>query len=322
MRPLPPALESFRSMNLRHFDLNLLTIFEAILAERSMTRAAKRLGMTQPAISNALNRLRQQIDDPLFLRTADGMTPTPRAQALAPAIQSALETVRRSLSDDAAFNPERSNRTFTLALGDFSEQAIAPYLIREVRAQSKTIHFQFLSNPGSSLIKEMREGRVDLVWDGMAVEQSGFVSEVVESSNMVCVMAKNHPLAHKDVLTIEDYAQAEHVQLSATSSYTHDTDQQIRRMGIKRKFSVEVPRFLSMMRITASTDLMCTMTENFARTYQDDFGIVVKALPFELTREVYQSWHSSQANDPGHTWLRDLLTPIQRLVWPHVEKVR
>lgn len=300
-------------MNLRNFDLNLLTIFEAILAERSMTRAAKRLGMTQPAISNALNRLRQQIDDPLFLRTADGMTPTPRAQALAPSIKSALETVRRSLSDDATFNPASANRTFTLALGDYAEQTIVPHLIREVRAQSKNIHFHFLPNAGSSLIKEMREGRVDLVWDGTAVEQNGFVSEVVESNKMVCIMAKDHPLAQKDILSVEDYAQAEHVQLSASSSYTHDTDQQIRRLGIRRKFAVEVPRFLSMMRITAATDLLSTMTERFARTFQEDFGIVVKELPFELTRQIYQSWHSSQTNDPGHAWLRELLGPIPRL---------
>lgn len=298
-------------MNLRNFDLNLLTIFEAILAERSMTRAAKRLGMTQPAISNALNRLRQQIDDPLFLRTADGMTPTPRAQALAPAVQSALETVRRCLSDDATFNPARANRTFTLALGDYAEQAIVPALIREVRAQSKTIHFHFLPNAGSTLIKEMREGRVDLVWDGTAVEQSGFISEVVESNKMVCIMAKDHPLAQKEVLSIEDYAQAEHVQLSATSSYAHDTDQQIRRLGIRRKFAVEVPRFLSMMQITAATDLLSTTTEHFARTYQGDLGIVVKELPFNMTRDVYQSWHSSQTNDPGHAWLRELLSPIR-----------
>ncbi|MBV1886963.1 MAG: LysR family transcriptional regulator [Parvibaculaceae bacterium] len=307
-------------MNLRNFDLNLLTIFEAILAERSMTRAAKRLGMTQPAISNALNRLRQQIDDPLFLRTADGMTPTPRAQALAPSIKSALETVRRSLSDDATFNPASANRTFTLALGDYAEQVIAPHLIREVRAQSKNIHFHFLPNAGSSLIKEMREGRVDLVWDGTAVEQNGFISEVVESNKMVCIMAKDHPLAQKDVLSIDDYAQAEHVQLSATSSYTHDTDQQIRRLGIRRKFAVEVPRFLPMMRITAATDLLSTMTEHFARTYQEDFGIVVKELPFDLTRQVYQSWHSSQTNDPGHTWLRELLGPIPRLARAQANK--
>lgn len=299
-------------MNLRSVDLNLLTIFDAIMAERHMTRAAHRLGMTQPAISNALSRLRALTGDPLFVRMAQGMAPTPRAKSLAPQIHQALETIRMSLEERRHFDPATASRTFTLAVGDYVEAMLMPALVKRLRELGPGTHLVLQPQAGATLEKELKEGTVDLVWDSMPIDRPGFESEEIFADGITCVMAATHPRA-EDELTRELYTALDHVRLTPTHTYVHMFDEFARRQGIKRNFAVEVPRLISMLFMVAETDLIATVPARAAQRFAPLLDLVLKPVPMDLPQSYfYQSWHSSQDADPGHLWLRAALKEISR----------
>jgi len=294
-------------MNLRSIDLNLLTIFDAIMAERNMTRAAARLGLTQPAMSNALGRLRKLVDDPLFVRTARGMTPTPRAQALAPRLHQALEAIRMSLSEEERFDPARAARTFTLAIGDYCEVLFLPRLVQKLRAQKAPVQFSMVPQAGATLAQELRDGRVDLVWDSVPVDRPGFNSEPILTDEVVCVLSRDHPLARKK-LTPATYEALDHVRLTPAMTYVHEFDQFARRRGIHRHFAVEVPRIVSMLFMVAGSDLAATLPAQLAKAFSAQLNLVAKPLPFPGPRStLYQSWHVTRDDDPAHRWLRQAM---------------
>ncbi|MGK2741426.1 LysR substrate-binding domain-containing protein [Tepidicaulis sp. LMO-SS28] len=296
-------------MNLRTVDLNLLTIFDAIMAERHMTRAAKRLGMTQPAISNALARLRALTGDPLFVRTGQGMAPTPRAQSLAPAIAQALETIERSLSEEAAFDLAAS-RTFTLAVGDYCEALYMPALMRRFREAGPDIHLVLHPQAGATLERELKEGTVDLVWDSVPIDRPGFQSEETVADTVVCVLSAGHKRAG-ETMTRALYTELDHVRLTPSHTYVHEFDQFARRHGVKRRFAAEVPRLLSMLFMVAETDLAATLPGSVAHRFAKELGLVIKPVPLDVqSAPLYQSWHTSRTKDPAHIWLRETLRAL------------
>lgn len=300
-------------MNLRTVDLNLLTIFDAIMAERNMTRAAAKVGMTQPAMSNALGRLRALTDDPLFVRTAKGMVPTPRAEALAKPVRQALDLVRTGLTQSAVFDPATSDRSFTLAMGDYCEVVFLPRLLAALEAEAPNVTFTLAAPAGATLRKEMKEGSVDLVWDSAPVDAAGYTSEKLLDDTVVWIMRAGHPLAGKDTLTQEDYQSASHIRLEPGITYVHNFDGYVRQLGIHRAFSVELARIVPMIFVLAETDHVATLPRRVAEKFASLLPIAIKPLPFKLPHSpLYQSWHQSMTDDPGHVWLRHRLLDLAK----------
>ena len=300
--------EGIIAMNLRSVDLNLLTIFDAIMVERNMTRAAQQVGMTQPAMSNALNRLRGLTGDPLFVRSARGMIPTPRADALAAPVRQALELVRTGLSESALFDPKTSKRSFTLAMGDYCEIAFLPRLLAMLSGEAPNVHLSLMPQAGSTLLKELKEGAVDLVWDSASIDNAGYQSDKLVDDTVVWIMGDHHSLAKKKKTTVEDYQSASHVRLDPGFTYVHDFDRYVRQLGIHRHFGVQVARIVPMSFIVAETDHVATMPLRLAAKFSDLLPITIQNLPFDIPGSpLYQSWHGSMQDDPGHTWLRERL---------------
>lgn len=298
-------------MNLRNIDLNLLTIFDAIMAERNMTRAATRLGMSQPAISNALTRLRAVTGDPLFTRTARGMVPTTRAEALAGHVRQALDLMRAGLSESAVFTPSQSERSFTLALGDYNEVVYLPPLLNTLKSEGPNISYSFVTPAGTTLTRELKEGQVDLVWDSTPIDSNGFHSDIVIEDDVAWAMSETHPLADMDHPTIDDYMACEHLRLDAGFTYVHDVDQQIRSLGLKRNFTVAFGRSIPMTFTMADVNCVATLPRRMLDRFAAILPIVVKPLPFTLSPTyMYQSWHEAADADPGHAWLRQRIMDL------------
>lgn len=302
-------------MNLRNVDLNLLTIFDAIMMERNMTRAAERVGMTQPAISNALSRLRALTGDPLFTRTAKGMIPTPRAETLATPVRQALDLVRAGLTDATSFHPDTSNRNFVVAMGDYCEVAFLPKIVSTLAQEAPHVHITALAPAGTTLSKELKDGTVDLVWDTLPIDKTGYVSEIVFDDRLVCIMAKTHPLATVDALTPQDYEAALHIRLDPGHTYVHGFDRYVRHLGIHRRFAVEVSRIIPMGYIAAETHYVATVPYHLALQFAETLPIAIKDIPLTMPRSpVYQSWSETLRDDPGHKWfrtqLKDILKPL------------
>ncbi len=300
-------------MNLRNVDLNLLTIFDAIMTERNMTRAAERVGMTQPAISNALSRLRALTGDPLFTRTAKGMVPTPRADALAQPIRQALDLVRAGLTDATSFHPDTSKRNFVVAMGDYCEVVFLPKIISILSVETPHIQITALAPAGSTLSKEMKDGTVDLAWDTLPIDRTGYVSEIVFDDRLVCIMARDNPLAQARTLSAQDYETAAHIRLDPGHTYVHAFDRYVRHLGIHRRFAVEVSRIIPMGYIAAESQYVATVPYHLALRFAETLPIAIKELPLEMPRSpVYQSWSETLKDDPGHRWFRNRLKEILR----------
>ncbi|MEQ9518646.1 MAG: LysR substrate-binding domain-containing protein [Parvibaculum sp.] len=300
-------------MNLRNVDLNLLTIFDAIMVERNMTRAAERVGMTQPAISNALSRLRALTGDPLFTRTAKGMTPTPRAETLATPVRQALDLVRAGLTDTASFHPDTSTRNFVVAMGDYCEVVFLPKIVSALSHEAPHIQITALAPAGTTLSKELKDGTVDLVWDTLPIDKTGFVSESVFDDRLVCIMATDNPLAGEHELTPQRYETAAHIRLDPGHTYVHAFDRYVRQLGIHRQFAIEVSRIIPMGYIAAESQYVATVPYHLAMRFAKTLPIAIKELPLKIPQSpVYQSWSETFRDDPGHKWFRTRLKDIVR----------
>ncbi len=295
-------------MNLRSVDLNLLTIFNAIMVEKHMTRAANRVGMTQPAMSNALSRLRELTGDPLFVRTGRGMMPTPRATALAIPIRRALDLVQAGLTEKAAFDPATSDRSFTLAIGDYCEVLFLPQVLSALQSEAPGVSLSLQSPAGATLVKELKDNSVDLVWDATPLDGPGFSSETLFDDTIVWIMSTTHPLAKKKRPTLDDYASASHVRLDPGHTYVHNYDRFVRNLGVHRHFAVELTRIVPMAFAVAETHYVATVPNRMAEHFARFLPIVTKPVPLDLpSTAFYQSWHVSRNDDPGLNWLRQRL---------------
>ncbi|MCE7999708.1 MAG: LysR family transcriptional regulator [Rhodobiaceae bacterium] len=300
-------------MNLRSVDLNLLTIFDAIMVEKHMTRAAARVGMTQPAMSNALARLRDLTGDPLFVRTGRGMTPTPRATALAVPVRRALELVQAGLTEKAAFDPTSSDRSFTLAIGDYCEVLFLPHVLAALEAEAPGVSLSLQSAAGATRQKELKDNSVDLVWDAAPLDGPGFRSEMLFDDTIVWIMSASHPLAGKKRPTLDDYASANHVRLDPGHTYVHNYDRFVRNLGIHRQFAVELTRIVPMAFIVAETHHVATVPNRMAKKFARFLPLAIKEVPLDLPGSpFYQSWHSSRDDDPALTWLRGRLVEMAK----------
>lgn len=302
-------------MNFRTLDLNLLRVFDAVMAEGSLTRAAGGLAMTQPAVSHALRRLREAVGKDLFVRVAHGVKPTPHAEALWPQVRAALGALRQALAP-GDFDPRRDAVQLRLAMADATAAMLAPALVAHIEREQALVNLRVLP-------LTTRDPR-RLVESGDAELAVGFFPELVTTivaqgqdshlhharlyeSRYVCVMRKQNPMAGR-ALTLDDYCDAHHLLVSFSGRPHGYVDQALAALGRQRRVVLTVNQFFTAGRVVARSNLLTVLPEGFveATGYADE--LVVRELPMALQPvHVEMIWHLRHDGDPAHRWLRGLL---------------
>jgi DNA-binding transcriptional LysR family regulator len=295
-------------MNLAGIDLNLLLVLEALLAERSVTRAGAAIGLSQPATSNALARLRAVLDDPVLVRVKGGMRPTPRAAALAAPLRQALATLRHALAEPAAFDPASAQATITLGLTDYGALVVLPPLLRELHARAPGIRVRVRSRAGA-LHEALAAGELDLAIARTAPVPPRFHHQRLFGDTLCSILRARHPLA-RGRLTPAKFLRAEHVVVSFGEGRA-PVDEVLEQRGLTRRIALYVPHFAVVPHVVLATDLVATIPERLARGFASLGGMRVVRAPFEVPGfEMSLLWHDHQHDDPAQQWLRGVLAGL------------
>lgn len=295
-------------MDLKQLDLNLLVVFHQLMVERSVSHAAEVLGVTQPAISNALRRLRKLLGDELFIRTPHGMEPTPLAQELSEPVAYALDVIRESLNRERSFDPKTAKRSFTLALTDIGEMYFLPKLASILHETAPHIVLNTVRNSAESLREQLERGQVDVAIGLLPDLAGGFFRQRLFRQGYVCAYRSGHALAAKPVLSLEDFIAVEHALVVVPGTGHGEIDRLMRRKGIERHVRITVPHFNAVGHILSTSDLVATLPERFVEQIRGPFGLSSAKHPVKLpqhTIDLY--WHAKVHKDPANQWLRRLI---------------
>lgn len=304
-------------------DLNLLRVFDAVMTEQNLTRAASRLAMTQPAVSNALRRLREALGDELLIRTAHGVKPTPRAENLWPAVRRALTELEEAITPEESFDIARAQNTFRLAMADATAALWLPALVRSIEREAPGLTIRMVPlttrEPRPMLLRgdiDMAVGFFPGVVAQLAGGQGASVSpirhEQLYSGHYVCVMRKGHPLAGSD-LTLDDYCASNHLLVSFSGRAHGLVDEALAQLGRERRILLTVNQFFTAGRVVATSDLITVLPRHLIASTGITGALVTKELPFELPNvHVDMLWHERDTRSPAHKWLRAHLSGTTR----------
>lgn len=297
-------------VDLRDIDLNLLVVFNQLLLDRSVSAAADKLGMTQPAVSNALKRLRTALNDELFLRTARGMEPTPYALHLAEPVVYALNAIQTALTTRDSFDPATSTRSFQLAMTDIGEMYFMPPLMVALARLAPQVRVSTVRPNAGNLKEDMESGTVDLALGLLPHLQTGFFQRRLFRHKYVCAFRRDHPLA-KAPMTLKQFVELDHVGVVAANTGHSEVDGLLERAGIKRRMRLVVPHFIAVGHILQSTDLIATLPERFAARCEAPFGLVTSPHPARLPDiAINLFWHAKFNRDPANLWMRQLFVDL------------
>lgn len=231
-------------MNLSKVDLNLFIVFDAIYTEANLTRAGQIVGITQPAVSNALARLRETFNDPLFVRTAQGMVPTPMAQNIIGPVRNALSLLRVSVQESRIFNPQQAAKTYRISMTDLTEAVILPPLFQRLRRLAPTVVIESFLSKRRETTKELAAGRLDFAVDAPLNTDPQVRHVKLMEDRYVCAMRKGHPMAGKDKFTLDDYLSLTHIHISSRRNGLGYVDLALGKMGIQRKIALRSQHYL------------------------------------------------------------------------------
>lgn len=294
-------------MNLSKVDLNLFIVFDAIYTEANLTRAGQIVGITQPAVSNALSRLRETFNDPLFVRTAQGMVPTPMAQNIIGPVRNALQLLRVSVQESRIFNPLQANKTFRISMTDLIEAVILPPLFQRLRRQAPAVQIESFLAKRRETTKELAAGRIDFAVDAPLNTDPQVRHVKLLEDRYVCAMRKGHPLA-KDKISLDDYLSLTHIHISSRRSGLGLVDLALGKMGIQRKIALRSQHYLMASQVMQQTDMAMTVPESFAHRH----GLHAVDLPVNdvPAQETHLYWHESTDQDPANRWMREQLIEL------------
>jgi len=292
-------------LRMDQFDLNLMRIFDALWRHRHLGKAAEELRLSQPALSHALKRLREQMGDVLFVKAHAGMQPSARAVDIAPVIQDMLAEVRERILVTPQFDPSSSKRNFTIAMSDIGELTFLPRLLRHLAGVAPRVSVVTVSLSPRELGEGLQRGEVDLAMGHLPdLTGTDMYQQRLFTHGFVCLTGSHNPLAARQ-LTRERYCRAAHVVVQSESR-THDlVERYLRENGIQRNAQLRCPHFLSVPQVVAATHLIATVSQSIGEVYADHGELRLLAPPFDFPRyDVKQHWHRSQHGDPGNRWLR------------------
>ncbi len=304
-------------MSFLTLDLNLLRVFDAVMTEQNLTRAANLLAMTQPAVSNALRRLRDALGDELVIRTAHGVKPTSRATELWPVVRRALSDLEAAVTPDT-FDVSLATTTFRMAMADATAALWLPFLVRAVEKEAPGLNVRMVPLTTREPRPMLLRGDINLAigfFPGVAAQlasgQNTAVSQIrherLYTGEYVCVMRKNHPLA-KEELTLDSYCAAHHLLVSFSGRAKGLMDDAISELGRERRILLTVNQFFTAGKVVASSDLITVLPRHLIASTGMAEALVVKELPFTLPDvHVDMLWHERDARNPAHRWLREHL---------------
>ena len=293
-------------MHIRRIDLNLLPVFDAIMAEASLTAAAGRLGMTPSAVSHALSRLRDLTGDELFESNGRGVKPTRHALDIARQIRSGVALLQAALVKTEVFDPASAERTFTIDIAAGGEAVVVPELAAAVRRIAPGVRL-FIANDRAALLHgELRFGETELALDYEDQHGDGLASELLYEDEFVVLARQEHPLLQRGAMSLELYESLEHIGLSWTRAQGNSPlTLRLADLGIERNILTLVTTLGSIPEIVERTDLVASLSRRVARKFAKRWPLAVHELPFEMAPiGIFQVWHERHDRDAGHLWLR------------------
>jgi len=299
-------------INLSRVDLNLLVALDALLGERSVTKAAARIGIGQPAMSHNLARLRELFGDELLTRGPGGMQPTPRALALADPVRIALAQIETLVSREESFNPATADRVFRIGLPDSIEVLVGPALLAYVCANAPGIRFRFYAAEGQSLLDDLDADRLDLgIGVGAFSGGQAHHKRRLLATDSYLVMFNAQQVHIKTPISLEDYVRLPHVLTSLRRGERGVVDEALERAGLHRRIALVTPRFVAVPFLVAGSPVISTMHARLASYFADQLGLSLSAPPVELPKLTTSLlWHASYDRDPAHVWLRETIVRV------------
>jgi DNA-binding transcriptional LysR family regulator len=298
-------------MNVTFLDLNLLAAFEVLMAERSVTRAGRRIGLSQPAMSNVLRRLRDALDDPLLVRTSEGMVPTARAAELIGPVQKALAELEAVVRVSRGFEPSTAERIFRVTAMDHAFVVLLPHLARTLTERSPRIRLD-LSPYGETTQSDLETGAIDaaILVGPTHGRGRGFERAELYDDHFECLVRRDHPRVGKR-LSLARYLELGHVLASPRSRRGGIVDRALQARGLSRRVHVIVPHFSAAPFVVAATDLVATLPRGVALPYARMLRLRVFPPPLELQGGPwYLVWHERTGRDPAHAWLRQQILEV------------
>jgi len=296
--------------NLSRLDLNLLVAFDALLSERSVTRAASRIGLGQSAMSHNLARLRRLFDDELFTRSADGMQPTPRALALADPVRNALRTVQSAVLESGPFNPGTADRVFRIGIADSIEVAIMPALVERLRALAPGISIRLRPANRIDVLEELDSGQLDL---GIGVFEQGHVHHFrrqLYTDHFLCLFSPEQ-LRLSSPISLDDYLKHPHILTSLADDTRGVVDEALAKQKLRRKVIMTTPGFLAVPFVVRRAPVLITMPSRLAHYFAEAFSLATSPVPIDVPRfAISLLWHGSFNRDMSHTWLRQTIASL------------
>ncbi len=287
-------------------DLNLLIVFDALMQERNLTRAGRRLGLSQPATSHALARLRHMLKDDLFIRSPDGMQPTPRAEQMAEPIRDSLRVLRLTLEPED-FDPAQSSRCFTLLVNNYAARAVVPSLARKVAEQAPNVTLDVRPVGLSHVLDQIDAGVADVALSRLVDGGERYKCVRITDDDYVALLDKDHPVADKTRLSAERLAEIPHVVITSSGDDTSFVDEALEARGLSRRIAIRVP-FLSIVLMLVGADRLAIVPRRAAHDLSLICPLVFKELPFPSTRiTLSMIWHRRLDNHPAQRWLRNMV---------------
>jgi DNA-binding transcriptional LysR family regulator len=294
-----------------HVDLNLLRVFQAIVEERTLTKAGERLALSQPAVSYSLGRLRTLFDDPLFIRTRTGMQPTPVALELAGIVGRALDTVREALRYAERFDAATSTRTFRLSLSDAGEMAYLPAICAALHDAAPRVKLFVEPLPVEEIEEALRSSRLDFAIGNLPSLLPRTCHALLFEEAYVCMTRKRKGLPAGSTIGLDQFLAASHVQVRSLEHSHHALDDALRAQGVGRNIALALPHFVAVPGVLAVTDLVATLPERLAHILNRGDAFRIYALPVPLPKAaVTMHWHEHFHEDEGIAWMRGLMTDI------------
>lgn len=289
----------------RRLDLNFLAVFDAIHRERSVTAASHRVGLSQPATSAALARLRRQFGDPLFVRTPGGMVPTPLAEALAPTVRELLETAHRLLHERPAADPALSEGILRIALSDASALRFLPRIAAHLQRAAPRWRLETVPLQTASMAAGLTSGELDLAIGNLVqLATPGFYRQRLDGTRYLVIHRRDHPRL-RTAPSLRDYLAEAHAQAWTPGAAPSVLEQWLSARGHVRRIALWVPQFLLLPAVVAETDLLATVPAHVAESLADAYRLAVWPLPVKAPELVlHQGWHARLHRDPASRWLR------------------
>ena len=299
-------------MDIRSVDLNLLVVFDAMARNRSVSRAAEALGLSQPATSAALARLRQIFEDTLFVRTGAGMEPTPRAQEIAPLVRRVIETISNESLQRAGFVPAHARRGFTLLTPDIGEVTFLPGVLRHLRQEAPHVRLYAMAKPKSAAAQALESGEADLAIGFFPdLQKAGFYQQLLFKTSYACIACVHNTEIGKRP-TLRQFLGAKHIVVRPDGR-EHQIDRFLSDKGYERQVILELSHFMSLLALLPGSDLIATVPQDIADAVAKHVAVQEVILPFRPPQiQVQQYWHRRLHDDPGNRWLRQVFYNVNR----------